>query len=61
MQNPHGMDTQMGMMQDSMLMMHEQRRQIMGAKNPQERERLMQAHREIIPQHIQAMKNVGWA
>lgn len=55
------MDIQMGMMQDSMLMMHEQRCQIMGAKNSQERERLMQAHREIIPQHIQAMKDVGWA
>ena len=61
MQNPHGMDTQMGMMQDSMLMMHEQRRQIMGAKNPQERERFMQTHQETIPQHIQAMKDVGWA
>jgi len=61
MENPQEIDIQMGIMQDSMLMMHEQRRQIMDAKNPQERERLMQAHREIIPQHIQTMKDVGWA
>ena len=61
MQNTHDMDAQMGVMQDSMLMMHEQRCQIMGAKNSQERERLMQAHRAIIPQHIQTMKDVGWA
>ncbi len=31
----------------------------MDAKNPQEHERLMQAHRETMHQHMQAMKDGG--
>jgi len=63
MKTPQDMDKQMGVMQESMLKMHK----IMDAKSPQERERLMQAHREIMHQHRRAMnsqcsqKNVhGW-
>ena len=35
---------QMGKMQENMLRTHEQMHKIMDAKNPQERERLMQEH-----------------
>lgn len=59
MKNPQDMDKQMGMMQESMLKMHEQMHTIMDAKNPQERERLLQEHREIMRQHMQAMKDGG--
>ena len=52
MKTPQDMDKQMGVMQESMLKMHK----IMDAKGPQERERLMQAHREIMHQHRQAMR-----
>ncbi len=57
MKNPRDMDKQMGVMQERMLKMHEQMHKIMDAKNPQERERPMQAHREIMHQHMQAMKD----
>lgn len=56
MKNPKDMDKKMGTMQESMLKMHEQMHKIMDAKNPQEREQLMQAHREMMHQHMQAMK-----
>ncbi len=64
MKPPQDMDKQMGVMQESMLKMYK----IMDAKSPQERERLIRAHREIMRQHRQAMnslcrqkKNVpGW-
>ena len=46
-------------MQESMLKMHEHMHKIMDAKTPQERERFMQAHREIMHQHMQAMKDGG--
>lgn len=59
MKNPQDMAKQMGVMQDSMLKMHEQMHKIMDAKNPQEHERLMQAHRETMHQHMQAMKDGG--
>lgn len=57
MKNPQDMDKKMGMLQESMLKMHEQMHKIMDAKNPQERERLMQEHREIMHRHMQAMKD----
>ena len=53
------MDKQMGVMQESMLKMHEQMHKIMDAKNPQERERLMQEHQHMLHQHMQAMKDGG--
>ncbi len=57
MKNPQDMEKQMGMMQESML-------KIMDAKNPQARERLTQAHRQVLRQPIQVMKDSGmmdWA
>jgi hypothetical protein len=42
MKNPQDMDKQMGTMQESMLKMHEQMHKIMDAKNPQQRESLVQ-------------------
>lgn len=59
MKNPQDMDKQMGVMQESMLKMHEQMHKIMDAKNPQEREQLMQEHRHMLHQHMQAMKDGG--
>ncbi|MHB1322109.1 MAG: hypothetical protein ACYCY0_11200 [Acidithiobacillus ferrivorans] len=53
------MDKKMGVMQESMLKMHEQMHKIMNSKNPQEREQLMQAHREMMHLHMQAMKEGG--
>ena len=50
---------QMGKMQESMLKMHEQMHKIMDAKNPQEREELVQTHRELMRQHMQSMKDGG--
>jgi hypothetical protein len=52
MKNPQDMEKQMGMMQESML-------KIMDAKNPQERERLTQAHRQVLRQHMRVMKDSG--
>lgn len=59
MKNPQDMDRQMGMMQESMLKMHEQMHKIMDAKNPQEREQLMEDHRHMLHQHMQTMKDGG--
>ena len=59
MTNPQGMEQKMGEMQDSMLKMHEQMHKIMDAKNPQERESLVQAHRHMLQQHMSAMKDGG--
>ena len=59
MKNPQDTDKQMGVMQESMLTMHEQMHKIMDAKTPQERERLMQEHRHMMQQHMQAMKDGG--
>ncbi len=53
MKPPQDMDKQMGVMQESMLKMYK----IMDAKSPQERERLMRAHREIMRQHRQDMSS----
>ncbi|MDO8705170.1 MAG: hypothetical protein Q7J84_09515 [Sulfuricaulis sp.] len=49
----------MSVMQESILKMHEQMHKIMDAKNPQERERLMQVHGHIMHQYMQAMKDGG--
>lgn len=59
MKSPQDMDKQMGMMQESMLTMHEQMHKIMDAKNPQEREPLVQEHRHMLQQHMSAMKDGG--
>jgi len=59
MKNPQDMDKKIGTMQESMLKMHEQMHKIMDAKNPQEREQLMQAHREMMHRHMQSMKDGG--
>ncbi len=59
MKNPQGMDKKISVMQEGMLKMHEQMHKIMDAKNPQEREQLMQAHREMMHQHMQTMKDGG--
>ncbi len=59
MTNPQDMDRQTDVMQECMLKMHEQRCKIMDAKNPQERERLMQMHQEILHQYMQATKEGG--
>ncbi len=59
MKNPQNREKQMGMMQESMLKMHEQMHKIMDAKNPQEREWLTQAHRQVLRQHMQVMKDSG--
>ncbi|MDP2027982.1 hypothetical protein [Sulfuriferula sp.] len=59
MKNPQGMDKKISVMQEGMLKMHEQMHKIMDAKNPQEREQLMQAHQEMMHQHMQAMKDGG--
>ena len=59
MKNPQDMDKQMGVMQESMLKMHEQMHKIMDAKNPQEREALVQTHRALMRKHMQSMKDGG--
>lgn len=59
MNNPQDMGKQMGVMQESMLKMHEQMHKIMDSKNPQEREGLVQEHRHMMQQHMQAMKEGG--
>ncbi|MDO8705161.1 MAG: DUF2934 domain-containing protein [Sulfuricaulis sp.] len=59
MNNPQDMDKKMDLMQEGMLKMHEQMHKIMDAKNPQERERLMQTQRELMRQHMQSMKEGG--
>jgi 2-oxo-4-hydroxy-4-carboxy--5-ureidoimidazoline (OHCU) decarboxylase len=48
MKTPQDMDKQMDVMQESMLKMHEHMHKIMDAKNPQERERLMQQHSKMM-------------
>jgi hypothetical protein len=45
----------MGMMQDNMLKMHEQMHAIMQAKDPKERERLVQEQQKTMQQHMKMM------
>ena len=59
MKSSQDMDKQMGVMQTSMLKMHEQMHKIMDAKNPPEREKLMQEHRQMMHQHMQDKKDGG--
>lgn len=47
---------QVGMMQEHLLKMHEQMHKIMDAKSPQERDRLMQEHRDMMHKHMAAMR-----
>src|SRR5688572_27554674 len=46
---------QMRMMQDNMLKMHEQMHKIMQARDPKERDQLMQEHRKLMQEHMQMM------
>lgn len=46
------MDRMFRAIQDSTLVMHEQRRQIMDEQDPLERQRLMHQHREEMYQHM---------
>ena len=49
---------QMSKMQENMLKMHEQMHKIMDAKNPQERDQLMQAHAKMMQDGMQMMKTM---
>ena len=49
---------QMGKMQENMLRMHEQMHKIMDAKNPQDRERLMQEHSKMMQDSMHNMKGM---
>ena len=46
---------QMRMMQDNMLKMHEQMHKIMQARDPKEREQLMQEHLKMMQEHMKMM------
>ena len=46
---------QMDKMQENMLLMHEKMHKIMEAKNPQERERLMQEHSKMMQDNMRMM------
>ncbi|MHB8474440.1 MAG: hypothetical protein ACYC9K_11250 [Sulfuricaulis sp.] len=59
MKNPQDMDKQMNLMQESMLKIHGQMHKIIDTKNPEERERLVQEHTEIMHRHRQALKDGG--
>jgi len=62
MNNPQDMEKKMREMQEGMLEMHAQMHKIMDAKNPQEREELVQTHQQMMQQHMQnmqAMKDGG--
>jgi len=45
----------MGMMQEKMLKMHEQMHKIMQAKDPKERDTLMQEHMQMMQEHMKMM------
>ena len=45
----------MGMMQEKMLKMHEQMHKIMQAKDPKERDKLMQKHMQMMQEHMKMM------
>jgi hypothetical protein len=49
---------QMGKMQENMLLMHEKMHKIMDAKNPQERERLMQEHSNMMQDNMRMMQGM---
>jgi len=56
MNNPQDMEKKMSEMQEGMLEMHAQMHKIMDAKNPQEREELVQTHQQMMQQHMQNMQ-----
>ena len=45
----------MGMMQENMLKMHEQMHKIMQAKDPKQRDKLMQEHMQMMQEHMKTM------
>lgn len=49
---------QMGKMQEHMLRMHGQMHKIMDAKNPQERQELMQEHSKMMQENMQMMQGM---
>ena len=57
MKNSPDIDKQMVVMQESMLKMHGHMHKIMDARNPQQRESLVQEHRHMLHQHMSAMKD----
>lgn len=52
-------DKHSGMTQEKMLLMHEQMHKIIDAKNPQEREQLMQAHAKMMRDMKGSHENMG--
>lgn len=52
-------DQQMTQMQQHMLRMHEQMHNIMQAQDGTERDRLMQEHRQMMLEHMQAMHGMS--
>ena len=48
----------MGKVQENMLRMHEQMHKIMDAKNPQEREQLMQEHSKMMQDNMRMMQGM---
>lgn len=49
---------QLGKMQESMLRLREQMHKIMDAKNPQEREQLMQEHLTMMQDNLRMMQDI---
>ena len=60
MKNSQGIDLQNGVMQESMLTIHEQIHKILEEMNLQERKRLMQEHQLRIHQYIKAHERRGF-
>lgn len=59
MKNSQGIELQYGVMQESMLTIHEQIHKILDETNLHERKRLMQEHQLRIHQHIKAHERRG--
>lgn len=55
---PAAMDGGMPMMQENMLKMHDTMHKIMQAKDPKERERLMQEHRQAMQENMKMMRGM---
>jgi len=49
---------QMGKMQENMLRMHEQIHKVMDAKNPQEREQLLEVHSKMMQDNMHMMQDM---
>ena len=50
-----GAETSMAPMQDNMLKMHEQMHKIMQAKDPKQRDKLVQEHMQMMREHMKTM------